>query len=143
MPIVWRDQMAVGVKSVDEDHRGLIDIINQFEAAVRADPSLKGTGEGTVRSLLGRLQTYVREHFAREERMQASAVYPGLAENRAEHQRLTAELEALVSRFTAGGRAEKPLTGEEMVSFLTHWLIDHILKCDLKMKGFRFPAGQW
>ncbi len=143
MPIVWREQMSVGIKSIDEDHQRLIALVNQFADIIRqGGGGLGGQSEGAVRTLLGRLQAYTNEHFAREERIQDQANYPGLKENRTHHAALIVELNRKIERYAAGAKAEKQLTGEELSAFLNSWLVEHIIKVDLKMKAHKF-SGVW
>lgn len=142
MTIVWRDQMSVGIKAIDDDHQQLISLINQFAEIATATPTLSGKYESNVRSILGRLQTYTQEHFQREERIQASAGYEGLQENRQHHQALSKTLHQMIERFGAGEAAEKPLTAQELSKFLNSWLVDHIIKVDLKMRAADFK-GIW
>lgn len=142
MAIAWREQMSVGVKSIDDDHQQLISLINQFAEIASSSDGLSGRNEGVVRSLLGRLQTYAHEHFMREERLQAQAGYDGLAENRAHHLALSKALSGMIDRFMAPDGAGKPLTAQELSKFLNSWLVDHIIKVDLKMKKANFQ-GIW
>ncbi|MGE5546769.1 MAG: bacteriohemerythrin [Solirubrobacterales bacterium] len=144
MPIVWREQMSVGVKSIDQDHQQLIALINQFEKLAKRAVTLDGDNESEARTLLGRLQTYAREHFAREERLQKMALYSGLAENKHDHDKLSKVLADMINRFQSDGRDDaKPVSSTEMVAFLNDWLVNHIIKVDLKMRGHRFPPGAW
>ena len=133
MPIVWRDQMSVGVKEIDDDHQTLIDIINDFEDAAKL-----GAGKADdahMRSLLRRLQHYARDHFSREERIQERAVYDGLTENKVQHGLMLNSLNDLIIQYTGGKLGPSVEATETMTTFLNHWLIQHILKTDLKMRG--------
>lgn len=142
MTITWREQMSVGIKSIDDDHQQLISLINQFAEIAQSTPDLTGRGEGAVRALLGRLQSYTHEHFVREERIQDLAGYVGLKENRAHHQALTKALNGMIERFAGGQDGSKPLTAQELSKFLNSWLVDHIIKVDLKMRHTSF-SGIW
>ncbi len=133
MPIVWREQMNVGIKAIDDDHRKLVELINTFEELVRRSPKLDLDQEALVRTVLARLQTYAREHFAREERLQVVAGYAGLDENKREHQNLSRDLGNMIDRYHSS--VGEPLTGEEMLKFLNSWLVNHIIRIDLKMRG--------
>jgi len=42
MPIKWREQLAVGNAVIDEDHKELIKLINEYEEAV-ANKDLKSS----------------------------------------------------------------------------------------------------
>ncbi len=139
MPILWRDQMNVGISEVDEDHKHLIGIINDFEGAAR-----RGAGqvdEGNMRSILRRLQHYARDHFSREEKMQEAAGYDGVAENKIQHALLLRSLNDFILMFMEGKLGATTEATEKMNAFLKRWLVDHILKTDLKMRGKITPAS--
>ena len=143
MPIIWREQMSIGIKAIDADHQHLIEIINQLESTIRNPPAGKNGREESLRILFGRLRAYTREHFSREEGMQSTSHYKGLGENQEHHQKLIAELDDLSSRFMAEIEINHPVTDEEMLQFLRHWLVDHIIKVDLKMRGHPIRAYYW
>jgi len=143
MPIQWREQMSVGIKSIDDDHRQLVTLVNQFEELAHQNADLNGRNESLVRTLLGQLQAYTAEHFQREERIQQEANYPGIKENAEHHRALTKEMQVMVDRYTQGSsEGGKPLTAADMSAFLNSWLVNHIIKVDLKMRNFKFP-GRW
>ena len=56
--IEWRVEMAVGVPSIDEDHKVLINIINEFECC-----QTLVCAEKTAKKLFN----YTKSHFKREE----------------------------------------------------------------------------
>ncbi|CAA6603710.1 putative Bacteriohemerythrin [Rhodospirillaceae bacterium LM-1] len=143
MPIVWREEMSVGVKVIDADHRHLVDIINQLEIVIQKTETTRGEREDGLRILFGRLRAYTREHFSREEGMQSTSHYKGLRENQDHHKRLIADLEDLSQRFMEGEKAAQPVGNEDMLKFLRHWLVDHIIKVDLKMRGHPIRAHYW
>lgn len=140
MLIVWREQMSVGIKVLDDDHRHLIDIINQLVMSIAKHDWHRGERQESLRVLLSRLKSYTHEHFAREEAIQANCLYPGLIENQEHHQELISDLESLSSRFLAPKEGESQVGDEEMISFLRRWLIEHIIKVDLKMRGHVFTS---
>ncbi len=125
--------MSVGIKEIDDDHRRLVSILNDFEAA-----GLRGAGavdEGSLRTILVKLRRYTQEHFEREERLQEARHYQGYEENKEQHEWLLYRLDELVERYHAGQLGEGRAATAELSVFLKSWLIDHIIKIDLKMKG--------
>lgn len=141
MLITWRDQMSVGIKAIDDDHKHLIDIINQLEIAIRKTNWQRSEREDFMQVLLGRLRSYAKEHFSREEELQVASNYQGLIENQRHHHHLVTDLESYSSRFLGQRDGEKPVTDNEMVKFLRRWLVEHIIKVDLKMKGHVSAGG--
>jgi hemerythrin len=133
MPIVWDDQMKVGNREIDADHRELISIINEFQQGV-----LRASGEVDDRRMqiiLERLQSYASDHFAREEYIQAVAKYDGYEENRRHHQALRRSLAEYIDKYNSGALGDLRTAAERMSSFLDTWFLDHIVKIDLKMRG--------
>ncbi|CAA7617087.1 conserved hypothetical protein [Candidatus Terasakiella magnetica] len=133
MSISWSKDLAVGNTEIDDDHRELIGIINEFEAETK---KAAGTvDDAHMRHILGRLQIYAQDHFAREEYVQAIAKYDGLAENKREHEALTRTLGDFIARFDNGTLGDRRGSTDQMSSFLSNWLMGHVLKIDLKMRG--------
>lgn len=134
--IVWRDGLSVGIAEIDNDHKHLIDITNEFFLIAKksADPApLKAVAE--------KLLDYGYRHFEREERLQVLANYPGYDEQKIQHNALIDALEAFIDRYFVAKREPiDELTIQEMQAFLRTWLIDHIVKTDLKMKGRLTPV---
>ncbi len=54
-PLQWRPQLAVGVEAIDEDHRQLIDLINQVQAIFAAGGTMGELTLALEREVLMRL----------------------------------------------------------------------------------------
>lgn len=131
MPIEWKDDLSVGVPRIDDDHKQLIAIVNEFGTLSRAAPE-----PARLKVICDKLLDYANRHFEREERLQLLAGYAGYEEHRDAHNMLIATLEAFIQRYFVDQREPiDDLTATEMRGFLRTWLIDHILKTDMKMKG--------
>lgn len=143
MAIVWRDQMNVGVKAVDSGNQQLVNLMNALEQVLSRSPDLYGEHEAAVRTVLGRLHSLAHDQFTREERLQKAADFDGFEENRRDHQRITKQLTEIIGRYEEGARGQNPVTAEDLLAFLHSWLIDHIIKIDLKMRGHKFPSNVW
>jgi hemerythrin len=135
MLIVWRDQMSVDGGLIDQDHRVLIGIINEFgstAASAAAIPTLEG--------ILAKLERYTQIHFEREEKLQRAIVYPFHEAHRRAHGDLIRQLTEVREELKA--KAATPTTEDiagvhaRMGEFLHHWLVDHIIQADLRMKPF-------
>jgi hemerythrin-like metal-binding protein len=124
----WSTRFEVGVPFIDADHKVLVDLLNRMHDASRADGDLTDIG-----GILSALVDYTRYHFAREERAQAAAQYPDIAEHRLQHARLTGEAKRLFADFRAD-----PSSVEvgDIVDFLSDWLMDHILLHDMSIKPY-------
>ncbi len=134
MPIFWRPQLSIGHPELDADHRYLMLLINTVELVLRFPEKPQD-----VLLAFDELARYAREHFEREERVQISCHYVGYDRHKAEHRELLQSLAALRVRVeqAIARSAEEPaaLTSQsaEITAFLRHWLIDHVMKADMKL----------
>lgn len=131
MSIAWREAMSVGEPSVDADHKHLIQLINQFEAAIagRIDHKM-------VAAILLSLFEYTAEHFKREEDIQLKVRYPYYDSHRRSHRDVLKKLTTLVQDYTLADGAERDRMIRSMAGFLKEWLVDHIIQSDLRMRPY-------
>lgn len=130
MPIVWRDAMSVGNDTIDDDHRGLIDLINRVEAALQTESEQK-----VLTEVLDQLVRYTHEHFEREERLMRTVRYGGYVLHRQAHRELIVRLGRIRAEIEASKAAD---AGAErsgaVVALLRSWLVDHIFAEDLRYR---------
>ena len=70
----WKNEMSVGLKEMDDDHRFLIRVINRLGESV-ANPE----DTDVIRECLASLRNYAEFHFAREEAVMRTCSYPTLS----------------------------------------------------------------
>jgi hemerythrin-like metal-binding protein len=130
--IRWRSAMAIDHGVIDDDHRHLIDIINRFGQQVS-----RGTAglDGAI-DVLHALEFYAETHFEREERLQRLISYPETDLQRDEHRHLMKTLGDIVARTRSVTEAETATVVPELTSLLRSWLLDHVIKLDLRMKPY-------
>jgi hemerythrin-like metal-binding protein len=98
----------------------------------------RGRGEAAVRPVARDLARHAEEHFANEEKFMLEMDYPHLEEHRTEHRKMAEGL----AEFTAALDSETPPGAKELSALMSHWLLDHILKCDKEYAAFsRERAG--
>ncbi len=132
MPILWRKEMSVDASTIDDDHKLLIDLINSFEAVINQNPTIAALD----RHLL-QLRHYSIEHFKREEALQRAVHYPFYQAHAREHSDLVNRLETIIAHRTAA-RSGRDLTvvSREILALLKEWLVEHILRTDLRMRPY-------
>ncbi|WP_170826921.1 bacteriohemerythrin [Magnetovibrio blakemorei] len=126
MTIEWNDKLSVGNEAIDEDHKHLVKLINAYEKAV-SENNLKVLGLAFTA-----LEKYAHEHFEREEKIQQAVHYPHRNSHREAHKAL---LQAVEAKHKQIENHEK-INIEELSSFLRSWLIDHVVKEDMKLKPY-------
>ena len=78
MPLfTWNESYSVSVKSMDDQHKRLFDLINQLHDAMNA-----GKGKQMVGLVLKEMLEYTRTHFTAEEKVLERLAYPGLPEQK-------------------------------------------------------------
>jgi hemerythrin len=131
MALVWREQMQIGHPAIDDDHKYLIDVINEFIA--RAE---HGDRRCEFDDIFTKLAHYTRLHFEREERLQLASRYAGYREHKLAHSQLLIRLKNLHHNFSKEPNpAVRLRMVPELTQFLRTWLIDHILDEDRKLKS--------
>ncbi len=95
----------------------------------------------TLKMFVDQLCECAEEHFLHEEKLQLKFMFPYLEENKIAHQQLIADLELIkniVYRFVESPAItpeEVIETGNKVNQLMRNWFIEHIIKCDMKMKG--------
>jgi len=117
----WTDDYSLGIREIDDQHRKLLDIINELHGAIRA-----GLGREALSGVLDDMVRYAYSHFSTEEHYMERYEYPGQEAHVKEHQTFLEETEAIQDRLS--GR-EQVLSLEVLV-FLKDWLTRHILVID-------------
>jgi hemerythrin len=85
--LTWNHACSVDVRAMDDQHGILMDTTNELRLAL-----VRGGGREQVSEILDRLIEFTRMHFWSEEKLMEDSAFPGLAEHRAEHHRLLAEM---------------------------------------------------
>jgi hemerythrin len=96
----WNEKLSVGVESIDDQHKILVDALNELHRAVMKGEQRNST-EPLLRSLLG----YTRSHHAAEEQMMANVNYPELKQHRSLHRDLVQALEDYLVSIDRGEAA--------------------------------------
>ncbi len=115
--LVWKEEYSVGVKVLDEDHKKLIDLLNQFKTAYDYH-----TSDEFEKDALDSLVAYTRFHFQREEELLEQQNYPDFEEHKEQHRKMIKEVERFVALYNEQGHEAL----EEVSEFLSAWLINHI-----------------
>ncbi len=124
----WSEKLAVGIASIDRQHRELFKRINNLVLAIKQH-RCKAEIDGTLKFL----DDYARVHFAEEEKHMRETAYPGIEEQRAQHRKYLealAELKAEASLPRVQGSSyDLSATTNQVV---VDWIVDHIIKVDMK-----------
>ena len=115
--LAWDEHYSVGVRTMDDQHKVLFDIVNELYHAM-----MKGQAQTITGPLLAKLVNYTREHFHKEEIAMKATHYPGLAAHTAKHHDLIQQVEKFGERFHRGDI----MLSVDLFNFLRDWLTKHI-----------------
>jgi hemerythrin-like metal-binding protein len=130
--VTWSAHYSVGIARIDTEHQKLIGLVNDLYTAM-----IEGRGKDVMGPTLDGMAAYTVVHFAHEERLMRIHMYPGLEAHKAEHEKLTQRVKQLQEEFRTG----KAVVSMEVMRFLQHWLVDHIVGVDKNYTEHLQSAG--
>jgi len=137
MPLIeWTDDMSVGLTELDNDHKLIIEAINQLDANAN-----DATRKDAVRQCLMRLRRYAEYHFAREEKVMAACAYPAIDVQKREHRDFVKRVQEVTRRFDAQPAESAEIISQELLGFLRDWLRHHILIEDMAYRPYVEHSG--
>jgi len=121
--IKWTDDYSLGISEVDNQHKGLVILINELFSLMT-----KGKSKDHLVEIFDHLTDYTQKHFMVEEMMMEKYNYPDLEQHKSEHQKFIDQLHVFKSDF----KTEKVTLSLEVLNFLKDWLLNHISITDKK-----------
>ncbi len=128
----WSSELSVGINSIDQQHKRLVDLINQLNDAMKQKLS-----KSTLLHTINELKQYTVEHFAKEEVLFKKYSYPETES----HQRIHAIFVDKVKKFEEDVSAGRVTVSMSIMTFLKDWLIKHIMGTDKKYAPFLLSKG--
>jgi len=125
--MLWDKRLETGNAQIDEQHKALVDALNNLHAAMK-----QGKGKDEVAKILVFLRDYTVSHFKMEESLMDQSAYPAAPSHKRIHADLVAQVADLVDQFEKGTTA---LTLPVM-KFLEDWLTKHIMGEDFRLAEF-------
>lgn len=117
---VWTDQLNIGIDVIDQQHRRIVEYINQLD-----DARTNGASREEMTWLINDLVDYTISHFGFEESMQEEAKYPFLKSHKKVHELFAQRVGEYQAKFEQGEDVSKALN-----SMLVTWLFNHIKRDD-------------
>lgn len=130
--IKWSEKYSIGIEYIDQDHKKLLHLLNQFSIAYDYAQC-----EEFEREALDDLVSYTKYHFKREEKLMEDYGYPGLEEHQEEHQAMIDKVEEYVTIYNKEGHDSL----KQVTNLLTFWLINHIQEADTQYRDYLITLG--
>ncbi|MBU2491182.1 MAG: bacteriohemerythrin [Bacteroidetes bacterium] len=126
--IIWKKDYETGIVMVDRQHRILVDLINKLK-----DAHNQKKEKEVLRETIIKLVDYTKFHFGYEEKHMTQFAYNKLDGHKLQHQVFVKQIVDVLENLKLG--KYENLT-EEILNFLSDWLIEHILKQDKEYSKF-------
>ena len=134
----WSPDFSVNIKTIDSQHKELVDLVNRIFLASTAREDTK-----VIVSILEALKSYTQKHFELEERLMHQAQYSDLDTHKLEHKKLIEQLDQVCKKHL---QEEKPVYFETL-RFLKAWLKAHFTGLDSEYSSLLhksgFPLDDW
>jgi hemerythrin len=117
----WNESLSIGNKDVDDDHKKLIEIINNLIDLIELNLDRKEFAR-----ILSKMTDYSLTHFKREEAYMQKFCFPELSTHQKHHMKYIYK----VSIYNDALLSHNPPDPKEIVDFLKAWWENHILKED-------------
>lgn len=121
--IEWNDKYSVGVSIIDEEHKRLIELINNVIVAKQHN-----NNQNELLKILNEMVEYANTHFKTEETYMIKFKYPEYQYHKEEHLDFSVKTLAYESRVVSGDLH----VATEILEYLKSWLVEHIQRTDKK-----------
>lgn len=123
----WNESFETGMPLIDEQHRHLVGLLNSLTEHLCTPEDIAG-----LKGIFGELKEYAFFHFTTEEACweKILADDPWAIGHRAEHESFAETIDRIETEGTGPALDDRI---PDIISFLTHWLVLHILDQDRRM----------
>lgn len=130
--IAWSDALSVGVNEIDNQHKTLVEMVNQLSEGIHG-----GWGKEARKEVIDKLIDYTRVHFATEESLMSIAKYPSYSAHKKKHEDLIEMVKEYVKKY----EQDPDSSSYELLYFLKRWLTEHIMRDDKTLGGYLIKKG--
>ena len=121
--ITWSKTFACGIKLIDDQHKNLVDLVNEMFNHVSGDDEQE---KSYLSRVINEAVMYIKVHFATEEKIMMATQFSGYADHKIAHDRFIATVGKNISDFSSG----KKFTLYSFTNFLKNWILSHIAVMD-------------
>ena len=123
--ISWSNKFSCGIKLIDDQHKGLVMLVNEMFNHVTGNELQE---HDYFNRVINDAVSYVKVHFATEEKLMLATKFDGYAEHKKEHDSFVLAVVENIKDYEAGKR----LTLSSFTRFLKDWVLSHIALMDKK-----------
>ena len=127
--IAWSEDYELGNNFVDSQHKRLFELVGNI-----GKTCLEGGDINSLSETLDFLLQYTVQHFSDEEALQLECDFPEYEYHKNLHDEFEASVIEKVSEFKKSGSTDELI--ETVNDFIITWLVNHILKEDMKIGAY-------
>lgn len=130
--IEWNDNFSVNIADIDNQHKNLINLINELYNAMS-----KGKSKEIMEEIINKMINYANYHFTTEEDLMTKYGFSDYANHKKEHVNFIEK----VQKFNEDYKRGNVFVSIDVLNFLSNWLKNHILGTDKKYSAFFNEKG--
>jgi hemerythrin len=123
--IEWRSDFETGVPDVDQEHRELVDLINELHNELESD-----SDPDMVSAFLGEVFARISAHFALEESVMRKHKYDEYEAHKTDHEKLLDDIRDIMDDFDAG---DFDNYDDALSATVRDWFVDHFKTKDARL----------
>ncbi len=128
----WRKSYETGISQMDEQHKKLIQLVNQLYKMLR-----EKDGIDELDAILQEMSDYAEQHLRDEEHLLETHAYPDIGKQKNSHNEYHETMDQLLLEM----ETDKHLAAQKIYGFLRKWWIDHIVGEDKEYGEFLREKG--
>ena len=121
--VSWSQTFSCGVKIVDEQHKGLLELVNDMFNHVSGNEAEE---REYFTKVIQKAVDYVKVHFSTEEKIMTHTKFPGLVDHKKAHDTFVLTVVDNIRNFESG----KKFVLYDFTKFLKEWVLTHIAIMD-------------
>lgn len=121
--IEWNDGLSTGIELVDEQHKMLLEKLNDISEAIENQQGVE-----VIIKTLDFMVDYTDFHFSAEEKHMAEHKYTRLDYHKKTHKEFVDTLNTMITEFKEDGATDR--LAESVNIYLFNWLVTHIKGVD-------------
>jgi hemerythrin len=127
--VKWSDSYSMGIKLIDDQHKGLLELVNDLLNHSTGDEKQE---REYFKAVIGQALDYVKVHFTTEEKYMRATRFPGYYEHKKIHDAFVLTVLDHVKDFEAGKR----MVLINFSNFLKDWILGHVAITDVKYSEY-------
>lgn len=125
--IRWNQSLSVEIESIDNQHKILLQILNDFNIMIKEDILHK-----ELKNQFEKLIDYASEHFSKEESYMKQCNYGDYEKHRGIHIEFIQQMVEFSEKINSGSK----VVIFEIIKYLENWIVEHIKDKDRKYMSY-------